>query len=88
MKKRLWFLDEAKFKYDNKIIEIKDIVNYYINLNNSKENTISYFNISQDCFDKVLKHYNIKKPKKLAFINRSKNWNLKSTVTKSTLKRR
>ncbi len=42
-------------------IDIKDLFDYYVRLNHTKEETISYFELTEASFDKLLRHYSILK---------------------------
>lgn len=46
-------------------LDIKEVFNYYVRLNHTKEETISYFNLTTAAFNKLLKHYSILKKESL-----------------------
>ena len=57
---------------DEVIINVNDIIDYYITTNHSKVETMEHFNISNTFLSKIIKHYHIKKPRTLSYEHNKK----------------
>lgn len=65
------FIDNFVIK-DNIKIDVNDVIEYYITENHSKVETYLHFNISNAFLSRIIKHYNIKKPRQLSNVHNKK----------------
>lgn len=53
-------------------INVNDLIKYYIEENHSKKETIQHFKVNDSFISRMIKHYNIKKPRQLSHIHNMK----------------